>query len=323
MRYSTAPEAIAARALVDDLQRRLVGRLQRLGATFTPVEWLRDGGAHGGGVRFQTADAPFDRASVNVSAVHYDDLPDRPLASATALSSIVHPRHPRAPSVHLHVSFTAMRAAPSYWRIMADLNPSHPDDADRAAFESALRAAAPAHYESARDQGDRYFWIPALNRHRGVTHFYLEDHRTPDAEADARAVAEAAIDAYAALLERPLPPATDAERAAQLAYHTLYLFQVLTLDRGTTSGLMVHADNDVGTLGSLPSRVDRELLRSWAARVPEPQPALVEAIAAALPPDGSVTEDAKRALAAAVRAHYRAHPEALGLQAAGPTIHGR
>ena len=26
------------------------------------------------------------------------------------------------------------------------------------------------------------------------------------------------------------------ERASQLAYHTLYLFQVLTLDRGTTSG---------------------------------------------------------------------------------------
>ena len=44
-------------------------------------------------------------------------------------------------------------------------------------------------------------------------------------------------------------------RKKQLAYHTRYFYQVLLLDRGTTAGLLVHDDNDVGTLGSLPGQV--------------------------------------------------------------------
>jgi len=35
-----------------------------------------------------------------------------------------------------------------------------------------------------------------------------------------------------------------------------------TADRGTTSGLLVHDENDVGILGSLPSHVDKKLLES-------------------------------------------------------------
>ena len=38
--------------------------------------------------------------------------------------------------------------------------------------------------------------------------------------------------------------------------HSLF-FQVLTLDRGTTHGLLAHGDNDVGTLGSLPNFVSK------------------------------------------------------------------
>ena len=121
-------------------------------------------------------------------------------------------------------------------------------------------------------------------------------------------------------------PITDADRAAQRAYHTLYLFQVLTLDRGTTSGLLVHDQNDVGILGSLPSHVDRALLASWRARVPAPQDQLVDALVAALPDAAPAPVDTatKAALAAAVRAHYRRHPAALDLQATGgvavPTV---
>jgi coproporphyrinogen III oxidase len=105
-------------------------------------------------------------------------------------------------------------------------------------------------------------------------------------------------------------------------YHTVYLFQVLTLDRGTTSGLLVHGDNDVGILGSLPSRVDRALLASWRDRVPEVQAPLVDALVEALEPGETSPVDvpAKRRLADAVRAHYRAHPEALQLQARGDVL---
>jgi len=325
--------AARAVALVEDLQRQLVERLQQAAATvgdeqpLQPVEWLRDGGRHGGGVRYVTGDTEaFDRASVNVSAVHYDDLPDKALASANALSTIVHPSPPRAPSMHMHISWTEMRDGRGYWRVMADLNPSIPVDADRDAFTAALQGAAGALYEGAAEQGDRYFAIPALDRHRGVTHFYLEGHNSGDFAADealARSVGEAVIATYGGILDEALGREVRREdRAVQLAYHTLYLFQVLTLDRGTTSGLMVHDDNDVGIMGSLPSHVDRDLLASWRARVPEPQGELVDRLVSALSAasPSPVDEDAKRALAQSVRAHYRAHPEALKLQARGHVV---
>jgi len=78
-----APEAAQAREVVDALQRRMVDAMQALAPGDAPLvatHWLRDGGAHGGGVRWATGDTGmFDRASVNVSQVHYDDLPERKL----------------------------------------------------------------------------------------------------------------------------------------------------------------------------------------------------------------------------------------------------
>ncbi len=340
MNLAKSASAAKAYELVLSLQRRMVDAQETVargvGANdqFSEVRWLRDDGRHGGGNRWAIADTSvFDRASVNVSQVHYDDEPARRLASATALSTIIHPRHPHAPSVHVHVSWTEMRDGHGYWRIMADLNPSISDSAFAKAsgerFSAALRAVAPALFADAARQGDQYFFIPALGRHRGISHFYLEQYATADDDADralARDVAAAAIDTHAAIVadaRRTHGPASDDERARQLAYHTLYFFQVLTLDRGTTSGLLIHDQNDVGILGSLPSHVERGLLARWRGQVTAPIDQLVDALLAALPAgDGAVlvTEDAKRRLAAAVRTFYQAHPDALELQARGDVI---
>jgi coproporphyrinogen III oxidase len=331
--------AASALALVTSLQQRFVAGLERLAEArgsdqrFTSVEWGRDDGRHGGGIRFETgAGDLFWRGSVNVSQVHYDDDPAKKLGSANAISTIIHPVHPLAPSVHIHVSLTERKDGAAYWRMMADLNPSHENASDTQRFLDDLKAAAPAQFDEAKAQGERYFFIPALERHRGVAHFYLEDYHTDDADADAalaRAVGEAAIDSYLSILERALAAARDAtaaQQANQLAYHTLYFFQVLTLDRGTTSGLLVHDQNDVGIMGSLPACIDRELLASWVERMPRPQDALVRDLLDCLSPQSPtpVDEQAKRKLAAAVRRHYRAHPGAIALQAAGdvtpPTV---
>lgn len=322
-----APEAARAREVVDALQRRMVDAMQSLaGDTFVATHWLRDEGTHGGGVRWSTGDTPaFDRGSVNVSQVHYDDLPDRKLASATALSTIIHPRNPHAPSVHVHVSWTAMRDGAGYWRMMADLNPAIAASVDAAGFEDALRSVAGDLYELAAEQGARYFWIPALGRHRGVAHFYLEGHTSGDFAADAAlatAIGNTAIDTYASLVKAAItehPQPTAADRAAQLAYHTVYAFQVLTLDRGTTSGLLVHDQNDLGILGSLPSHVDRALFASWSSKVQAPQDVLVREIVAVLG-DGIIDDAMKRSLAAVVREFYRTYPEALAMQAAADVV---
>ena len=332
--FASSSRASQALALVESFQTRFVNALEQLGGQpFDCAEWFRDEGRHGGGRRFGIADNEvFGRASVNVSQVHYDDEPDRKLGSASAISTIVHPVHPQWPSVHIHVSWTETKAATGYWRIMADLNPSHSNEADKARFTETMAKAAPEQVAEAMEQGGRYFFIPALGRHRGVVHFYLENYNSGDFDADlalARSVGEAAIDTYIGILGEKIgafgPPSVD-EQAAQLAYHTLYFFQVLTLDRGTTTGLLVHDQNDVGILGSLPPRIDKNLLASWQSRMPEPQGLLLEKLLWALPNAGVCTIDdaVKQKLADAVRAHYGKFPEALDLQASGnstpPTI---
>ncbi|MEO0424569.1 MAG: coproporphyrinogen III oxidase [Pseudomonadota bacterium] len=328
--------AAAALATVQGLQQRFVAGLEALAAArgsgqrFSAVDWLRDEGRHGGGERYETGEGDvFWRGSVNVSQVHYDDTPEKQLGSANAISTIIHPRHPLAPSVHIHVSFTERKDGAAYWRVMADLNPSHPHADDTGRFLQALETAAPEEFEGAKAQGERYFYIPALERHRGVAHFYLEHYFTDDPAADvalAQGVGEAAIDSYLAILGdalgRSAEPTTE-QRAAQLAYHTVYLFQVLTLDRGTTSGLLVHDQNDVGIMGSLPPFVDAGLLSSWIARMSPPQDGLLRSLIEALGQDAGVCpvdESRKQKLAAAVRRHYQHHPKALDMQAAGDVV---
>ncbi|MEI6890926.1 MAG: coproporphyrinogen III oxidase [Pontiella sp.] len=331
---ASSKQAAEALALVESLQARLVHGLEKLGGEkFHGSEWLRDDGQHGGGRRFGIEDsALLGRASVNVSQVHYDDDPARKLGSASAISTIVHPVSPRAPSVHIHISWTEMKSGIGYWRMMADLNPSLPNPGQAEQFAEALNRAAPDVYKEAAEQGDRYFYIPALGRHRGVTHFYLENFNRGDFVTDlqlARKVGEASIDTYLQLVEKTvaenIQPVED-EWAAQRAYHTLYFLQVLTLDRGTTTGLLVHRQNDVGILGSLPAQIDKNLLASWQSRMPEPQDRLLEKVLGALPNAGicTIDEAVKQKLADAVRLHYQQFPAALDLQAAGnstpPTV---
>lgn len=56
--------------LVDELQKSFVRQLESLAPedkTFQKIEWLRDGGKHGGGNRFELYESDiFNRASVNV-----------------------------------------------------------------------------------------------------------------------------------------------------------------------------------------------------------------------------------------------------------------
>jgi coproporphyrinogen III oxidase len=327
--------ATNAYSMVLELQSQFVSELEKVCGTpggtssFQEVPWYRDLGAHGGGRRmFATNNDIFNRASINTSQVHYDDAPAKPLGSASALSAIVHPKSPLAPSVHIHISWTELKTGRGYWRIMADLNPSTESQEAKTTFDQCLQKAAPNHFEKAKAQGDRYFFIPVLNRHRGVSHFYLEDFNTNDAVADfsfARSFGKAVITCYANIIQGILSNRSQVSKELsdqQLAYHTLYLFQVLTLDRGTTSGLLVHNENDLGILGSLPAYINRSLLEDWKKKMPEPQDQLVENILVVLPKmtPCPIGDEEKHKLALAVRKHYLTHPKALDLQARGDVL---
>lgn len=332
--YPSAAKAKEANELVEDLQQLLVERLEAIAAPygdpgFSPVDWLRDEGRHGGGRRYTTSKSPFfNQASFNVSSVHYDDLEEKRLCSATALSTIIHPDHPNVPSMHMHVSWTDLRHGDSYWRLMADLNPPLPSRADTERFDTMLQEVTGDDYEEGAAQGDRYFFIPPLERHRGVSHFYLEGYDSGDFASDlafARRFGEAVIRCYTSIAEESRKEASEPsedDRARQLRYHTVYLFQVLTLDRGTTSGLLVHDQNDLGILASLPAYVDRQLLASWRSRMESPQDELLDRIVEVLPDEAPspVTDEVRSEMADRIREHYGTYPEAKKLQASGGII---
>jgi len=332
---ATSLEAQKALLLVEELQQYFVNQLNNVSyevgknEKFEAIEWLRDEGKHGGGVRYEARDETvFNRGSVNISQVHYDDEVRKKLSSATAISTIIHPNNPHTPSMHMHISWTQMREGKGYWRIMADLNPSLKNDVFQRDFEMMLNKTAGVYAKEGIEQGDKYFNIPVLNRTRGVSHFYLENFNSGDFKEDmrfAKQMGKAIIDTYIAIMLQALEydkSYTAQEQQQQLDYHTLYLFQVLTLDRGTTSGLLIHNQNDVGIMGSIPSHINRELLNLWLKLMPKPQDELLNALLDALPNEKKVYVDkeVKKSLANAVREHYKKYPEALSLQASGKVI---
>jgi len=321
--------------LVEELQAYFADKLNYMSITlgsnlpFEKVEWMRDEGKHGGGTRYEARDsAIFNCGSINVSQVHYDDNPQKKLASATAISTIIHPRNPHVPSMHMHISWTEMRDGKGYWRIMADLNPSIKNEKDKKTFDSMLENASLSYYKEGCAQGNKYFTIPVLNRTRGVSHFYLENFNTGDYKADydfAKNIGTQVINTYVEIIRNAINEnhdSTEKEKEAQLAYHTLYLFQVLTLDRGTTSGLLVHDQNDIGIMGSIPSYVNRDLLKSWISKMPQPQDKLVMTLLDSLPDvtPTPVNVQTKKKLANSVRNHYQRYPEALNMQASADII---
>ena len=333
MNMSKSQDAIKAYELVRALQKRFVDKLDDLSSKFgenkkfEEVQWLRNNGLYGGGNRFEARDEVlFNTASVNVSQVHYDKDVTKSLQSASAISTIIHPKNPNVPSIHIHISLTSFKDGNSYWRIMADLNPSLENMEDKKIFDECLKQISKENYEEGTKQGEKYFFIPALNRHRGVSHFYLENYKTEDKQKDfdfALDFGKSVIDTYIDIISnafetRKTFSVQDIKK--QLDYHTLYLFQVLTLDRGTTSGLLIHNENDVGIMGSLPKFVNKKLLTSWIENMQTPQNELLENIIASIEDNGVINAQIKEKLAQTVRKHYKKHPDALKYQASGNTI---
>jgi len=279
----------ASQAVLSNVQAHFVERLEAVSlggesskGDFAEKTWDRDGGAHGGGKRFGVVQSRvFNRASVNYSAVYYDDLPEKAVKSATALSVIIHPNNPFAPSMHCHFSYTEPREGAPYWRMISDLNPSIHNPTNKNRFEKALKDLCPQDlFDDGKLFGDRYFFIPELNMYRGTSHLFLakvlDTEMAPDDSRDlAEKLATATIDTYTDIVQdmldaHPADSVTEHERELQLAYHTAYFYQVLFLDCGTTAGLLTHAENDVGTLASLPTYISPKLLRTWLREKVQP-----------------------------------------------------
>ena len=100
-----------------------------------------------------------------------------------------------------------------------------------------------------------------------------------------------------------------------------YIFQVVTLDRGTTAGLLVHNENDIGILGSLPFIINKNLISSWIPITLDPQDLLLERIVNLMPNVALVEINSvlKIKIAEMIRKFYLEFPSALNNQAIMPS----
>ena len=325
--YSDLAEAQSCLNVINDLQLRFTNGIQSFGE-IKPNEilWYRNDGKNGGGRRFEFLNSSFiSSASINVSQVHYELNDKSKITSASALSAIVHPLHSVHPSLHLHISLMTYQNFEYYWRIMADLNPPIPNDCQTEIFEKIFIDLAPEHYKKAFLNGNQYFYIPSLERHRGVLHFYLEKYKSGNFVEDLRFAEKIGINVITTYLSflnsnKLISKSIDDNEDTRIAYNTLYFFQVVTLDRGTTAGILAHDQNDVGILGSLPNIVNKNLLVSWITILSKPQDLLLERIINSLPNEAliKIDNDLKAKIAQIIRKFYLEFPDALQNQAPMP-----
>lgn len=311
-RFSESPKSTNALQQLRQLQQLFADGLSQLDnkQTFVNKNWLRDAGVHGGGQRLQAEHSSFyNRAQINVSQVHFENELSRPFTCATALSTIIHPNHPLLPSIHMHISLTELRNGQARWRIMADLNPSHVDMNDQQEFDQLLKEISGEYFQIGCQEGDKYFYIPALKKSRGVSHFYIEAYDDNKGAHFPIDFGKQIIAFYLQLLAKKVVKLTEPtaeQKQQQLNYFTLYFYQVLTLDKGTTAGILAHDQNDVGTLGSLPAFINRQLLAEWIHKTPQQTQKLIENIVNLLPEQeiAEINNEIKQSIANLLRQHY-------------------
>ena len=237
---------------------------------FAASAWERPGG--GGGVaRVLTEGAVFERAGVNVSAIHGAEVPpsvwqELPATKghpyfATGVSMVLHPRNPLVPAFHANLRY--FEAGEERWFGGGmDMTPAYGFDEDARHFHRALRAYVERHgvveYQAVKEWCDRYFYLPHRKEMRGVGGIFFDHLRPAGADGFARALefiregSDAIIAAYLPIVRRRMgAPYGERERSWQLYRRGRYVEFNLVLDRGTRFGLQTDG-NIEAILMSLP-----------------------------------------------------------------------
>lgn len=266
-----SPNIAPVRAFFEDLQTRLVQAFEAIDgeAKFVGEERSLPGGGMSrprvlqDGERLEKAAVQFTHSSGTAlppaATERNPHLAGKPF-QATAISVIVHPRNPYAPTAHMNLRFFLVEADQlSHWHFGGgfDLTPHYPFPEDARHWHEIARLAADKHYEAMKQACDEYFYLPHRGETRGVGGLFFDDWNEGSFDASfglAKAIGKAFPDAYLPILQRRLDmPWGEREEHWLLIRRGRYAEFNLALDRGTRYGLQSGRRVE-SVLASLPPR---------------------------------------------------------------------
>lgn len=245
----------AVKACFLELQEALCAALEALdggGARFSS-ERLRQAGGGCGRPRVLQDGEAIEKAAVQFTHSVGGALP--PAASernphlagrgfqAAAISVIVHPRNPYAPTAHMNLRFFLVDAEPPSWHFGGgfDLTPCYGFVEDCVAWHRAAKQAAGPHYPSMKRACDEYFHLRHRGEPRGVGGLFFDDWTEGGFAASLQLtqdIGQAFMPAYAQIFQRRSAlPYGEREREWQLLRRGRYAEFNLAIDRGTRYGL--------------------------------------------------------------------------------------
>lgn len=197
---------------------------------------------------------------------------------AVALSLIVHPSNPYAPTTHANLRFfIANTDVPTWWFGGGfDLTPYYGFTEDAVHWhQTAQKACIPFGidvYPKLKQWCDEYFYLPHRKEPRGIGGLFFEDWTEGGFEQSfsfVRSVGDHFLPAYAPILSRRIHmPYSQRERNHQLYRRGRYVEFNLLYDRGTKYGLQSGRRIE-SVLASMPPLVQFAYNQQYAPDTPE------------------------------------------------------
>lgn len=197
-----------------------------------------------------------EKAAINFSRVSGDYTEEMAKSAgmkpgrffATGISSIMHPRNPMVPIIHMNVRYFELENGTSWFGGGIDLTPHYVDKQEATGFHRKLKAVCDEfdvnYYSDFKKQADDYFFLPHRNETRGVGGIFF-DHQQPKDKNDfeklfefTQALARLYPEIYAQIIANKSGIAfTEREKQWQNLRRGRYVEFNLLYDRGTKFGI--------------------------------------------------------------------------------------